>query len=133
LRQKIANRIFQFVPSSPLARLRKLCLALPESHEVEAWGEPTFRVRKKLFAMYASAATHHGNGRPAVWCKAGAENQRLMVRASPDRFFVPPYVGPSGWVGVWLDGRVNWTELADLLRDSYALVAPKRLRAQLEV
>jgi predicted DNA-binding protein (MmcQ/YjbR family) len=94
------------MPSRALIRLRKLCLALPESHEVEAWGEPTFRVRNKLFAM--------------------------MVRASPDRFFVPPYVGPSGWI-VWLDGQVNWSELADLLRDSYVLVAPKHLRPQLEV
>jgi predicted DNA-binding protein (MmcQ/YjbR family) len=58
---------------------------------------------------------------------------RKRCLAGPHRFFVPPYVGPSGWVGVWLDGRVNWNELADLLRDSYALVAPKRLRAQLEV
>jgi predicted DNA-binding protein (MmcQ/YjbR family) len=120
------------MPSKPLSRLRKLCLALPEAHEVEAWGEPTFRVRNKLFAMYASTATHHGNGRPAVWCKAGPGNQALMVRAAPDRFFVPPYVGPSGWIGVWLDGPVNWTEVADLLHDSYALVAPKRLRGLLE-
>jgi hypothetical protein len=120
------------MPSKPLSRLRKLCLALPEAHEVEAWGEPTFRVRNKLFAMYASPATHHGNGRPAVWCKAGPGNQALMVRAAPDRFFVPPYVGPSGWVGVWLDGPVNWIEVDDLLRDSFALVAPKRLRDQLE-
>jgi hypothetical protein len=113
--------------SKPLTRLRKLCLALPEAHEVEAWGEPTFRVRQKLFAMYASPASHHGSGRPAVWCKAAPGNQSLMVRAAPDRFFVPPYVGPSGWVGVWLDKDVDWTELADLLYDSYALVAPKRL------
>ncbi len=112
----------------PLTRLRKICLALPESHEVEAWGEPTFRVRNKLFAMYASANTHHGDGRPAVWLKAGPGNQSLMVRANPGRFFVPPYVGPSGWVGVWLDGPVDWDELADLLRDSYCLVAPKKLR-----
>jgi predicted DNA-binding protein (MmcQ/YjbR family) len=116
------------MPSQPLIRLRKLCRALPESHEVEAWGEPTFRVRNKLFAMYASAETHHGGGRPAVWIKAAPGNQGLMVRAAPDRFFVPPYVGPSGWVGVWLDGSVDWNELADLLRDSYSLVAPKRLR-----
>ena len=54
----------------PLTRLRKLCLALPQAHEVEAWGEPTFRVRNKLFAMYAAAGNHHGDGRPAVWCKA---------------------------------------------------------------
>jgi predicted DNA-binding protein (MmcQ/YjbR family) len=112
----------------PLPRLRKLCLALPEAHEVEAWGEPTFRVRNKLFAMYAAPNNHHGDGRPAVWCKAGPGNQALMVQAAPRRFFVPPYVGPSGWVGVWLDGAVDRAELADLIRDSYHLVAPKRLR-----
>jgi hypothetical protein len=116
----------------PLIRLRKLCLALPEAHEVEAWGEPTFRVRNKLFAMYASADSHHGDGRPAVWCKAAPTNQALMVSAAPKRFFVPPYVGPSGWVGVWLDREVDWAELGDLVRDAYGLVAPKRLRALLE-
>lgn len=110
-----------------LARLRRLCLALPESHEVEAWGEPTFRVRNRLFAMYAAAGNHHGNGRAAVWCKAAAGNQELMVRAAPDRFFVPPYVGPSGWVGVWLDAGTDWSELAGLLADGWRLVAPKRL------
>jgi hypothetical protein len=116
----------------PLTRLRKLCLALPEAHEVEAWGEPTFRVRNKLFAMYAAAGNHHGDGRPAVWCKAAPANQTLMVSAAPARFFVPPYVGPSGWIGVWLDGEVDWTELGELLRDGYCLVAPKRLRGLLE-
>lgn len=116
----------------PLARLRKLSLALPEAHEVEAWGEPTFRVRNKLFAMYAAAGNHHGAGRPAVWLKESPGNQQLMVGSAPDRFFVPPYVGPSGWVGVWLDGAVEWGELADLLRDAYRLVAPKRLVAQLD-
>jgi len=109
-----------------------MCLALPEAHEVEAWAEPTFRVRNKLFAMYAAATNHHGGGRPAVWCKAGPGNQSIMVQANPERFFVPPYVGPSGWIGVWLDGGVDWAELADLLRDSYLLVAPKKLRAQLQ-
>lgn len=79
--------------------------------------------------MYAAANNHHGAGRPAVWCKAGPGNQALMVKAAPDRFFVPPYVGPSGWVGVWLDRSCNWVELADLVRDSYRLVAPKRLGA----
>src|ERR671939_1488112 len=118
--------------SRALTRLRKLCLALPEAHEVEAWGEPTFRVRNKLFAMYASADSHHGGGRPAVWCKAGPGNQELMVRAAPERFFAPPYVGPSGWVGVYLDGAVDWEETAELLRDSYLLTAPKRLCALLE-
>jgi hypothetical protein len=111
--------------------LRRACLALPEAHEVEAWGEPTFRVRNKLFAMYADAATHHGNGRSAVWCKAAPGNQQLMVVAAPDRFFVPPYVGPSGWVGIWLDPRTDWDELAGLLADAWRLVAPKRLLARL--
>lgn len=106
---------------------------MPESHEVEAWGEPTFRVRNKLFAMYANADNHHGGGRAAVWCKAGPGNQALMVQADPGRFFVPPYVGPSGWIGIWLDGAVDWAELADLVRDSYRLVAPKRLKALLEL
>jgi len=112
-----------------LTRLRRLCLALPEAHEVEAWGEPTFRVRSKLFAMYAAADNHHGNGRAAVWCKAAPGNQQLMVKAAPERFFVPPYVGPSGWVGVWLDAGTDWDELAGLLADGWRLVAPKRLVA----
>jgi hypothetical protein len=120
------------VAARVLTRLRKICLSLPDAHELEAWGEPTFRVRNKLFAMYASPTTHHGSGRPAVWCKAAPANQSLMVRAKPERFFVPPYVGPSGWVGVWLDGAVDWREVADLLRDSYVLVAPKKLRTLLE-
>ncbi len=117
---------------SSLTRLRRLCLALPEAHEVEAWGAPTFRVCNKLFAMHASAGNHHGGGRPAVWCKAAPGNQEIMVRVAPARFFVPPYVGPSGWVGIWLDGDVDWRELAGLLEDSYRLVAPKRLAARLE-
>lgn len=119
------------MPTPPLARLRKLCLALPEAHEVTAWGEPTFRVRNKLFAMHADANNHHGGGRPAVWVKAEPGNQDLMVRTAPDRFFVPPYVGVSGWIGVWLDRGVDWEDLADLVRDAYRLTAPKRLLAKL--
>jgi hypothetical protein len=120
------------MPPRPLTRLRKLCLALPEAHEVEAWGEPTFRVRNRLFAMYAAPENHHGAGRPAVWCKAAPGNQALMVRAEPRRYFVPPYVGPSGWVGVWLDREPDWAEVGDLMRDSYRLVAPKKLVAVLD-
>jgi hypothetical protein len=76
--------------------------------------------------------THHGQGRNAVWCKAMPANQELMVKMGPDRFFVPPYVGPSGWLGVWLDGAVDWEELAGIVRDGYCLAAPKRLLALLE-
>ena len=108
-----------------------MCLSLPEAHEVEAWGEPTFRVRNKIFAMYANASNHHGGGRHSVWCKSVHVNQELLVRAAPDRFFVPPYVGPSGWVGVYLDGDCDWTELADIVREAYRLIAPKKLAAAL--
>jgi predicted DNA-binding protein (MmcQ/YjbR family) len=119
------------VKARPLPKLRKLCLALPEAHEVEAWGAPTFRIRNKLFAMFAAPNDHHGGGRPAVWCKAAPGNQELMIGVAPKRFFKPPYVGPSGWIGIWLDGKVDWAEVADLLRDSYLLVAPKKLAAAL--
>lgn len=112
----------------PLARLRTVCLELPEAHEVEAWGEPTFRIRNRMFATYASPDSHHGAGRPAVWCKAASGNQELMVKALPERFFVPPYVGPSGWIGIWLDtDDVDWGEVADLVKDAYRLVAPQKL------
>ena len=110
----------------PLERLRSVCLALPEAHEVEAWGEPTFRLRNKLFAMYASANTHHGGGRPSVWVKSTHVNQDLLLHQDPNRFFSPPYVGPSGWVGIYLDKRPSWRTVAEIVRDGYLLIAPKR-------
>ena len=120
------------MPPRPITRLRSLCLALPEAHEVEAWGEPTFRVKNRMFATFAAAGNHHGAGRPAVWCKAAPGEQELRVRAAPDRFFVPPNVGPSGWIGVWLDGDVGWQEVNELVRDAYRLIAPKKLKALLD-
>lgn len=114
------------MPPTPLSRIRKICLAFPDAHEVQAWGEPTFRVNNKLFAMYASPGTHHTQGHAAVWVKSTPVNQQFMVSDKPKRYFMPPYVGTSGWVGVRLDGRVNWKELADVLRDAYELTAPKR-------
>ena len=117
---------------SPLARLRKVCLALPEAHEVEAWGEPTFRVKNKLFAMHASSDTHHGDGREGVWIKSEHVTQDMLVRAEPKRYFVPPYVGKSGWVGAFIDRGADWEIVADLLRDAYRLTAPKKLVAQLD-
>lgn len=115
-----------------LTRLRRLCLALPEAHEVEAWGEPTFRVKNKLFAMHASSDTHHGDGREGVWIKSAHVTQDMLVRADPKRYFVPPYVGKSGWVGAYIDRGVDWEIVADLLRDAYRLTAPKKLVAQLD-
>ena len=114
-----------------LDRLRVLCFALPEAHEVEAWGEPTFRVKNKIFAMYAAAGNHHGKRIAGVWVKATHVNQDLLIRSDPDRFFVPPYVGRSGWVGIRLDAKPDWDVVADLLRDAYRLTAPKKLLARL--
>lgn len=106
---------------------------MPEAHEVEAWGEPTFRVRNKIFAMYASADNHHGGGRPAVWLKAAPGQQAQMIKAMPQTYFKPPYVGASGWVGIWLDGDPDWESIAEFLSDSYRLIAPKRLVSQLDL
>ena len=105
---------------------------MPEAHEVEAWGEPTFRVRNKLFAMHASSGTHHGAGRPGVWIASTHLSQDMVLRARPDRYFSPPYVGPSGWIGAWLDKNPLWDEITELLRDAYRLKAPKKLAAALE-
>jgi hypothetical protein len=111
----------------PLTRLRAICLALPEATEVEAWGESTFRVSNKMFATFASPDSHHGGGRPGVWICASHADQDLLLRARPDRYFVPPYVGPSGWIGAWLDGKPPWSEIAELLREGYRRRAPKKL------
>lgn len=87
---------------------------------------PSFKVRKKTFAMYADA-----DG-PALWVKATADDQRELVASDPDRFFVPPYLGPKGWVGVRLDDAPDWREVAELLTDGYRLAAPKTLVRELD-
>ena len=104
------------------ARLRRLCLALPEAAEKETWGDPTFRVRDRIFAM-----AKRGDGRVSVWCKAPPGAQAVLVGAAPERFFAPPYVGAKGWVGMRLDRGPDWEEVALLVGRSYRLVAPKRL------
>jgi hypothetical protein len=118
-------------PTQPIDRLRIVCLALPEAHEVEAWSEPTFRVKNKIFAMYAASDTHHGAGRPAVWVKSTHLIQDMLIHDDPDRYFAPPYVGPKGWLGIRLDRRPNWKTIGDLIRDAYLLTAPKRIAAML--
>ncbi len=109
----------------PLARLRQLCLALPETTERLSHGEPTWFVRgKKTFVNYAD---RHHDDRVAFWCAAPDGAQELLVAAHPDRFFVPPYVGHRGWLGVYLDVPVDWGEIADLVADAYDQIAPQRL------
>ncbi len=113
-----------------LERLRQLCLAFPEATEKEAWGDPTWRVRDRIFAMQKG---NFEGGRPSVWLKAPPGDQAVLVGSDPDRYFVPPYVGHKGWVGAHLDGpTVAWDELAELIEESYRLIAPKRLVATLD-
>ncbi len=106
---------------TPLGRLRAICLALPDSTEKIAWGEPTWRVRGKLFAQLDDH--HHGADHLAVWLPAPLGEQEAMIFTDPARFFRPPYVGPRGWVGVRIDRRPNWTVLTKLVEQAYGLVA----------
>ncbi len=106
----------------PIDHLRAICLRLPEAVEKETFDNPTFRVRDKIFAM----ATQD-DGRSSVWCKAQPGSQQILVNADPKRFFVPPYLGHKGWVGMRLDNKPDWAEVEALVKRSYKLIAPKRL------
>jgi hypothetical protein len=114
----------------PIDQLRKIISAWPETDERISHGSPTFWGGKKTFASFHE--NHHGDGRIAAWIKSDADTQEGLVEANPDLFFVPPYVGPSGWLGVRLDENVDWDVVAGLLEDGYRAVAPKRALAQLD-
>jgi hypothetical protein len=114
-----------------LEHLRTVCLALPETAEVESWGTPTFRVKDRIFAMHAGPDERRGYQRTSVWCKAKPVTQDMLLRAEPERYFAPPYVGPKGWVGIWLDDSTDWEALRGLVHDAYRLTAPKQLLAKL--
>jgi hypothetical protein len=117
-------------PTNPLDRLRQLCLALPEVTERLSHGEPTWFVQgKKTFVMFAN---HHHGDRLAFWCAGADGAQEMLVGAEPERFFVPPYVGHRGWLGVYLDVPVDWEQIADLVVDAYRRVAPRKLVAALD-
>ncbi len=110
--------------ASPIARIRRLCLGLPEAYEQETWGVATFRVQKKIFAMVV-----HERASSTASLKASREDQAAMLsQGSP--FFFPPYVGSKGWIGVDLRApALDWQEVAEIVEESYRLVAPKRLAA----
>ncbi|HLH63333.1 MAG TPA: MmcQ/YjbR family DNA-binding protein [Ktedonobacteraceae bacterium] len=110
-----------------LDHLRSICLAYPEAVETGGVGDPSFKVRDKIFAMQ-----HQMDGRMSLWCKARPGAQQVLVGSEPERYFVPPYVGHHGWVGIWLDIDVDWDIVADLVDESYRITAPKRLLAQLD-
>lgn len=112
------------------ATVSKLCLSFPESEEFISHGSPNFRVRKgKVFATFV--INHHGDGRIALWLPSIAATQDHLVRSEPKYFFVPPYLGPRGWIGVRLDKRLSWRRVAALVQDAFRRVAPARLGEKL--
>jgi len=113
-----------------IERLRKICLALPEATEKEAWSEPTWRVKGKMFAQMDDY--HHGSPHCAVWLPSTIEVQEALCAADPERFFRPPYVGHKGWIAVVLDTGPDWKVVAELVRDAYRRVAPAKLAALID-
>jgi hypothetical protein len=112
--------------ASSLQRVRAACLALPETSERLSHGQPAFFVRgRRTFVMYLD--DHHGDGRLALWCAAPAGAQEGLVGTAPEHYFVPPYVGHRGWIGVRLDRGLAWEEVLGAIEDAYLEVAPPAL------
>ena len=114
----------------PLDRLRKIIEQWPETDERISHGAPTWWGGKKTFATFH--VNHHGDERVAVWIKSTADAQEMLVEADPETFYIPPYVGPSGWIGMRLDIQVDWGVVEGLLEQGYRMVAPKRALQQLD-
>jgi hypothetical protein len=113
-----------------LQKVRKIVAQWPETSDKLSHGAPTFWGGKKTFASIAD--NHHGDGRQALWIKSTRDAQDDLVAADPDVFFVPPYVGPSGWIGVRIDTGADWGMIESLLEEAYRMVAPKRALKQLD-
>jgi hypothetical protein len=92
---------------------------MPEAEERETWGDPTFRIRSKIFVMFSESERH-------AWVKSTHDEQRALVAQDPETFFVPPYVGPSGWIGVVMR-TVDRHEMEELIIEAWRQAAPKRL------
>lgn len=108
--------------------VREICLSFPEAEEVTSHGSPDFRVRKKTFATFV--VNHHGDGRVSLWLNSPPGAQEVHVKGEPRQFFVPPYVGPRGWLGVHVNKGLSWKRIAVLVREAYEKVAPPALRAK---
>ncbi len=113
----------------PVERLRAICLALPEATERVSHGEPAWFAGKRQFVTLSDH--HHRDEHLSFWCAAAPGVQDALVLDAPERFFVPPYVGHRGWLGVYLDVSQDWDELAELVTEAYRLVATKRLLQRL--
>src|ERR1700759_3830063 len=109
--------------------VREVCLSFPEAEEVVSHGSPDYRVRGKSFASYV--INHHGDGRVALWVNSPSGAQDHYVKSEPKHFFIPPYVGPRGWLGVHLDKGLSWQRIAAIVRQAYEKVAPRILAASI--
>ena len=115
-----------------LVRLSKICLALPEASQEIMGDHAGFKVRKKVFVYFLN--DHHGDGIVSVACKVLPGDNEALAKSNPSRFYLPAYIGPRGWVALRLDvGKVDWSEVAELVMTSYRLVAPKTLTRLLPV
>lgn len=115
-----------------LTRVRAICLAYPEVTERPSHGAPTWFVRGRASFATLWAEGHHDDAFPHLWCAAPPGAQEALVASHPDRYFRPPYVGGRGWLGVRLDGELDWTELAEICADAYRAVAPAPLVRRLD-
>ena len=107
--------------------MTRICLALPEAVDRGPGQHAAFEVRGKKFAYYLD--DHHGDGRRAVCCRAPAGENHALAAADPERYFIPAYIGPRGWVGYYADlGHENWNEVTELVVESYRLAAPEAAR-----
>lgn len=116
------------VSEDALDRVSRICLALPEAFEKQAWGHPTFRVGKGMFAIYSSSMDLDGPARPGLRCKAPLGVQEHLVRAEPNKYYIPAYLGAKGWIGLLLESCTD-AEIQGLVTQSYCMVAPKRLQS----
>ena len=113
--------------TSPSARVAALCLALPNTSVRPAHGAPAYQVRGKTFATVMD--NHHGSGRIELWVKGAPGAQAEWVAVDPEKYYIPAYVGPTGWIGVWLDRSVEWSAVAELLVEGYLVQAGRRAAA----
>jgi hypothetical protein len=115
-----------------LARLREICLALPEVTERPSHGAPTWYVRGKSTFATLWEHGHHQHDFPHLWCAAPPGVQAELVESEPERFFRPPYVGGRGWIALRLDGANDWDEIGRICEEAYRAVAPPKLVAELD-
>lgn len=109
-----------------IEKVRRIALALPDSSEKLSHGEPTFFTAGRTFATIDDH--HHGSDHLSVWCNAPDGAQESLVAADPKHFFVPPYVGKRGWLGVRLDTGLAWPVIADILAQAHATTSAQARR-----